>query len=407
MKNKVEWNDLEPTTLWIEIQHVGQSASMAIRPFLQPDDSVSVEIILQICDALDEIQKEEEDAKKIKGRKNLEEDENDALSSFPIWNVVRRTIRKRALELQRYELLVQLMRHDYNAYIATAAFLSPSRIPRYQLPNVQDVPWNTETTTPSTSTTTTDANGQTLVPDCTLESMVYKDSLLDKILLSIFRNLVAKNTGGITSEKEGIVGLLEQGRTFMLQPDQTPERQHQMVYDTLAGLMTPALPPFYRIFMSGIVPNIIVGGGTADAQQQQQQQQQQQWGPWFYAPWLTSIVTPPFFGFLVGPSHPNRRKDGRPGGLLVEKCKFLQESGCKGLCLHQCKLPAQQFFQQELGMPLTVQPNFVTQECQWSFGETPKPVEQDPSFPQGCLVGCESRKLVAATSTAGYRNLCN
>ena len=23
------------------------------------------------------------------------------------------------------------------------------------------------------------------------------------------------------------------------------------------------------------------------------------------------------------------------GGMLVEKCKFLQESGCKGLCLHQ------------------------------------------------------------------------
>jgi hypothetical protein len=233
--------------------------------------------------------------------------------------------------------------------------------------------------------------------------MVYTESPLDKILLSIFRKLVAKNTGGITSEKEGIVGLLEQGRTFMLQPNQTPEQQHQMVYDTLAGLMTPALPPFYRIFMSGIVPNM-----GKDAQQQQQQQQQQ-WGPWFYAPWLTSIVTPPFFGFLVGPSHPNRRKDGQPGGLLVEKCKFLQESGCKGLCLHQCKLPAQQFFQRELGMPLTVQPNFVTQECQWSFGEIPKPVEQDPSFPQGCLVGCESRKLVAemSTGTAGYRNLCN
>jgi hypothetical protein len=50
--------------------------------------------------------------------------------------------------------------------------------------------------------------------------------------------------------------------------------------------------------------------------------------------------------------------------LIVEKCKFLQESGCKGLCLHQCKLPAQQFFKDELGLALTVSPNFVTQECQ-------------------------------------------
>ena len=26
----------------------------------------------------------------------------------------------------------------------------------------------------------------------------------------------------------------------------------------------------------------------------------------------------------------NRRKDGSLGGMVVEKCKFLQESGCKG-----------------------------------------------------------------------------
>ena len=41
----------------------------------------------------------------------------------------------------------------------------------------------------------------------------------------------------------------------------------------------------------------------------------------------------------TGPSRTNRRKDGELGGIVVEKCKFLQESGCKGLCLHQCKLP--------------------------------------------------------------------
>jgi hypothetical protein len=214
---------------------------------------------------------------------------------------------------------------------------------------------------------------------------------LDKLLLEIFRKLVEKNTGGVQSEKPGIEGLLEQGRTFMLKPGQTPEAQHKMVYDTLGGLMTPALPPFYRIFMSGIIPKL---GTDMDGKQI---------GPWFYAPFLTSFVTPTFFKFLVGPSTPNRRKDGRLGGLLVEKCKFLQESGCKGLCLNQCKLPAQQFFQEELGLPLTVSPNFVTQECQWSFGEVPLPPAEDPSFPKGCLSGCVSRKSLAGTNV----NLCN
>lgn len=79
---------------------------------------------------------------------------------------------------------------------------------------------------------------------------------------------------------------------------------------------------------------------------------------------------------------------------MVEKCKFLQESGCKGLCLHQCKIPAQEFFKEELGLDLTVSPNFATQECQWSFGEKPLAPEDDPSFPSGCLKGCESRLVM-------------
>jgi beta-carotene isomerase len=218
--------------------------------------------------------------------------------------------------------------------------------------------------------------------------MVFQDNLLDQLLLRIFRNLVTQNTGGITSDQPGILGLVEQGRTYMI--NNNADAQHLMVRTTLGQLMTPILPPFYRIFMAGIVPPAMMTKKNEDGSSSSAIQL----GPWFYAPWLTSLVTPTFFGWLVGPSFPNRRKDGRRGGLVVEKCKFLQESNCKGLCLHQCKLPAQQFFQNELGLPLTVSPNFITQECQWSFGQVPLPPEDDPSFPRGCLVGCESRKLV-------------
>jgi len=167
--------------------------------------------------------------------------------------------------------------------------------------------------------------------------------------------------------------------------------------------MTPFLPPFYRLFMSGLVPSRERGDPQwlEDAVQACVQRLPQDWqgrlqpgeqlGPWFYAPTLTSAVTPTFFGFLVGPSSVNRRQDGQLGGLVVEKCKFLQESGCKGLCLNQCKLPAQAFFRDRLGLPLTVVPNFETQECQWSFGEEPSSPEEDPAWPSGCLVGCPTR----------------
>ncbi|CAJ1951774.1 unnamed protein product [Cylindrotheca closterium] len=378
-----------------EAKEVGECAQILGEAIFKSDAEVKAEDIVQICDALD--------ALKEQSSENDNGDTSTLVSS-------RLQLRKLALQTKRYEWLVKLMKADYDAYIATASFVSPSRIPRMELPNLQDVPMDntlltnvekvdaataTATTTNASSSQLNDENtGLPLVADCELDNMEYQESLLDKILLSIFRKLVVQNTGGVTSEKESILGLVEQARTYMLQPGQTAEAQHKMVKDTLAGLMTPVLPPFYRIFMSGIVPKNL--GTDYDGKQ---------FGPWFYAPFLTSFVTPTFFGFLVGPSHVNRRKDGRLGGLVVEKCKFLQESGCKGLCLHQCKLPAQEFFKDELGLPLTVQPNFETQECQWSFGELPVPPKEDPYFPSGCLVGCESRKQIAANG--GNADACN
>lgn len=354
----IDW-DLIKTKITNEFQESAECLSIASGAIFQ-SDVPTAEDIVRVCDTIDQVTK----------------DENLFVS-----NTLE--LRRRALEFQRYEMLVKLLKKDYNAYIATASFLSPSRIPRAQLPNVQDVPMSKDAVEP---VKVTSEDGTPLVADCELEDLEYSDSPLDKLLLGIFRKLVTKNTGGVESDLPGIEGLLDQGRTFMLQPNQTAEAQHEMVYNTLGGLMTPFLPPFYRIFMSGIVPKV---GTDFDGKQI---------GPWFYAPFLTSFVTPTFFAFLVGPSTPNRRKDGELGGLLVEKCKFLQESGCKGLCLNQCKLPAQEFFQEELGLPLAVSPNFVTQECQWSFGEVPLPIQDDPSFPKGCLAGCESRKALAGSN---------
>jgi hypothetical protein len=345
-----------------ESKEIAACANLVLSAILLPPDKVETEDIIRICDEIDAISTASSDS-----------------------------LRTKALEARRYEYLAKLMQKDYDAYVATASFLSPSRIPRLQLPNLQDVTID-KNAVPKNYEVAEDGSVP-LVDDCELEDLKYKMNPLDVVLLAIFRSLVEKNTNGVTSDKKGILGLVEQARTFMLQPGQTAEAQHKMVSDTLAGLMTPVLPPFYRIFMSGIGPNI---GTKWDGKQI---------GPWFYAPWLTTIVTPIFFGFLVGPSYPNRRKDGHLGGLVVEKCKFLQESGCKGICLHDCKLPTQEFFQEELGLSLTVSPNFVTQECQWSFGETPLPPSEDKSFPQGCLNGCDSRKALVAMGSAA--DACN
>lgn len=301
----------------------------------------------------------------------------------------------KVLRFFRSRLLVVMLRCSRQEYIATANFLQ-ARIPRSELPNLQQL---------EALPAPAGGPGDAQVADCALPPLRFAESPLDRLLLRVFRGIVQRETG-YASPQLGIQGLLDEGKTYMLSPAGTPENQHAFVRRTLATLMTPVLPPFYRLFMAGMVPSRQRGDPQwlEDAVQrvaellpegrfrERLQQPGTQLGPWFYAPALTSVVTPPLLNFLVGPSRTNYRSDGQPGGLVVERCKFLQESACKGLCLHQCKLPAQQFFADTLGVPLTVEPNFSTQECQWSWGQVPLPHDEDPAYPQGCLVGCPTRQ---------------
>jgi Beta-carotene isomerase D27-like, C-terminal len=67
---------------------------------------------------------------------------------------------------------------------------------------------------------------------------------------------------------------------------------------------------------------------------------------------------------------------GKMQGLHVQRCRFLEESGCVSVCINSCKLPTEAFFLEEMGLPLTMTPNYETFECQFSFGLTPT-LEQD------------------------------
>ena len=62
-------------------------------------------------------------------------------------------------------------------------------------------------------------------------------------------------------------------------------------------------------------------------------------------------------------------------GLLVKRCRFLEESGCASVCVNSCKIPTQNFFLEDMGLPLTMTPDYETHECQFDFGR--KPGEQD------------------------------
>lgn len=316
--------------------------------------------------------------------------------------------------LRRSQLLIDLLKTDRTSYIQTVSFLN---IPREDLPNRQDVPLrecDPDPRRPDIVPGEDLVNGldkDGLVPDCALQDKPMGENFAEAWLLEVTRNIYAEEVGLERNQEKGIRGLLEEMRQYMLSPEgMFSAAQQGALIRTLRRLMTPFLPPFYRIFMGGIVPSYNaddkrVGADPkwlADGVQwvrgklpvgKEYLEPGRQLGPWFYAPTLTAVVAPYAFGFLVGPSRLNFRSDGQLGGLVVEKCKFLQESNCKGMCLNSCKLPAQELFD-ELGLPLRVSPNFVTQECQWSFGEMAPPHDEDPTWPKGCVVGCTSREAM-------------
>ncbi|EOD38705.1 hypothetical protein EMIHUDRAFT_251699 [Emiliania huxleyi CCMP1516] len=296
-----------------------------------------------------------------------------------------------ALKRQRRAwLLVALLREDRDKYVETVSFL---KIPRDELPNRQGEPL------------VEGLNAEGLVPDCALEDVPMGENPLEAHT-GIALLARAGETGVSRNPERSIRGLIDEMRRFMLSAEGVAaSSQQEVLVRTLRTLMTPVLPPFYRIFMGGLVPRHDPGDSRADPKWladgvqwvrarlpfgRSYLEPGRQLGPWFYAPALTAVVAPYAFGFLVGPASLNRRADGEVGGLVVEKCKFLQESSCKGTPLRLAP------------------PSCVTTiadrrdiECQWSFGEAAPPPDEDPTWPKGCVVGCTSREAMRELSGGG------
>ena len=83
-------------------------------------------------------------------------------------------------------------------------------------------------------------------------------------------------------------------------------------------------------------------------------------------------------------------KSGVNQGLLVKRCRFLEESGCASVCVNSCKLPTQQFFIEDMGLPLTMEPDYETYECQFSFGLSPTLQDELDAKGTPCLSRCPS-----------------
>eukprot|EP00850_Spirogloea_muscicola_P010626 SM000063S20016 [mRNA] locus=s63:293225:294317:+ [translate_table: standard] len=120
-----------------------------------------------------------------------------------------------------------------------------------------------------------------------------------------------------------------------------------------------------------------------------------------YSDWgaeANAAITPRFFSWLVGPCHVVEADVGGRklmSAVHIEKCRYLETSGCTGMCANLCKVPTQYFFNRELGMPLTMEPNFVDLSCRMTFGLSPPPLQEDAALVQPCFATCPSANLAA------------
>nr|AFI78792.1 putative D27 protein [Chlorokybus atmophyticus] len=165
------------------------------------------------------------------------------------------------------------------------------------------------------------------------------------------------------SFKEGYLGMVEVSHSLMR--NKAAKQQHEAV---LQGF--PKVPEWFRKVFA-------------------------------YTKWgaeLNAWVTPTFFKWLVGPMEV---RDVDINGVTqrsqvhIKKCRYLETSGCVGMCVNLCKFPTQKFFTEEMGMPLTMKPNFDDLSCEMIFGQVPPPIEEDEARAQPCFATCPTARTVA------------
>ncbi|XP_057517247.1 beta-carotene isomerase D27, chloroplastic isoform X1 [Amaranthus tricolor] len=192
----------------------------------------------------------------------------------------------------------------------------------------------------------------------------YKPTWLDDFFLNSFRKKLVEEVGW-ESKKEGYDGMMELVNGLMI--GRTTRQTNQAAVRILRSLFPPFLLELYRMLITPI------GGGRVAAM-------------------MVARVTVFTCQWLMGSCSINSidLPDGSScqSGVLVERCKYLEESKCVGICVNTCKIPTQTFFKNHMGIPLLMEPNFTDYSCQFKFGIAPPLPENDSALKEPCLDCC-------------------
>lgn len=197
----------------------------------------------------------------------------------------------------------------------------------------------------------------------TVETTAYVDNAGDRLFIWLFSRKMARAVGK-ASRFQGYDGFVDLSRQIM--QGRNALEQQALVAVVLKSLVPAQVLWLIRTLFS---PTRLVCELNA---------------------WFATVL----FEWLVGPCEVTTveviGKDGQPrqqkSGVHIQKCRYLEQSRCVGMCVNMCKLPTQNFFTQDFGIPLTMTPNFEDFSCDMVFGQTPPPLEEEAVYHQPCLV---------------------
>ncbi|MGD1863954.1 MAG: DUF4033 domain-containing protein [Phormidesmis sp.] len=195
----------------------------------------------------------------------------------------------------------------------------------------------------------------------------HHDNLLDRLFIWLFSRKMAKAIDAETP-KSGYSGFVDLSKKIM--QGRNAQEQQAAVAQVLQSLV-PA--PVLWMIRTVFSPTRLVCVLNA----------------WFAAQ---------MFEWLVGPCTVEEAQvtgvDGvmrsQPSAVHIEKCRYLEDSQCVGMCVNMCKLPTQTFFTEKFGIPLTMTPDFDDFSCQMVFGNVPPKASEDEALQQPCLQQCSA-----------------
>ena len=201
----------------------------------------------------------------------------------------------------------------------------------------------------------------------------YHDNRIDRLFIWLFSRKMSKAVGQ-PARKSGYDGFVD--LSYQIMQGRNAQEQQQLVAQVLQSLVpSPVLFLIRKLFS----PTQLVCELNA---------------------WFAAVL----FEWLVGPCDVTtvdvKGEDGRlrsqKSGVHIQKCRYLENSRCVGMCVNMCKLPTQDFFTQKFGIPLTMTPNFEDFSCEMVFGQAPPPLETEDVYHQPCLANqCQTAQSQA------------